>query len=312
MKQLSTLIILFFLSTHLSLAQVTSVPDENFEQALIDLGIDTDGVINGQVLTADIENIIELDISFREIDDISGIEDFTALEILDASDNQLVPTYDNPNAFNDIFVNNTNLKEIYINNVSGVDVVFIYFVNIDLTLFPNLEIAEFRTVDALEIIKLDSDQTDYANLILDIRHEGYPRPGADKSASNIVVPTDVCVKVLNVDDAINNNPPYDTWNIITDNRSYNFSSTCNLNIDDFESLNSISVYPNPVSNTLNFNNPNQIELDQALVYTMEGRLVKSFNDVKENIDLEDLVSGVYFVTIKNKQQEALTFKVIKQ
>jgi len=123
----------------------------------------------------------------------------------------------------------------------------------------------------------------------------------------------ICIRVNDPVAANSGSFPYNTWTILeTGQRTYNFSSTCNLNIDDFEGLNSISVYPNPVSNTLNFNNPNRIKLDQAKVYNMEGRLVKSFLDVKENINLEDLVSGVYFIIIKNKQQEALSLKVIKQ
>jgi hypothetical protein len=51
---------LFFNHSH---AQTTNIPDENFEQALIDLNIDSDTNINGQVLTPDIENLTELDFS---------------------------------------------------------------------------------------------------------------------------------------------------------------------------------------------------------------------------------------------------------
>jgi hypothetical protein len=81
---------------------------------------------------------------------------------------------------------------------------------------------------------------------------------------------------------------HNIWTILESRlRTYNFSSTCNLDADDFESLNSISAYPDLVSKTLNFDNFNQIELDQTKVYNMEGRLVKSFLDIKENIDLED-------------------------
>jgi hypothetical protein len=47
-KLLTILIVLLFVNT--SIAQTTAIPDAAFEQALIDLGIDSDGVINGQVL----------------------------------------------------------------------------------------------------------------------------------------------------------------------------------------------------------------------------------------------------------------------
>ncbi len=37
-----------------------TIPDANFEQALIDLGFDTDGVVNGTVSKTDIAEITEL------------------------------------------------------------------------------------------------------------------------------------------------------------------------------------------------------------------------------------------------------------
>lgn len=43
--------LLFFISITSSYTQTTAIPDQNFEQALIDLGIDSDATINGQVLT---------------------------------------------------------------------------------------------------------------------------------------------------------------------------------------------------------------------------------------------------------------------
>src|SRR5690554_3111579 len=59
----------FFLAPLVLFAQYTLIPDPNFEQALIDLGIDSGGVVNGQVLTSDIETVVALDISHRGIND---------------------------------------------------------------------------------------------------------------------------------------------------------------------------------------------------------------------------------------------------
>src|SRR5699024_4646615 len=83
--------ILFLLFCNLTvIAQITYIPDPNFEQALIDLGIDSDGVINGQVLTADIENVESLNLNQRFIQDFTGIQDFAALQILDVSWNKMI------------------------------------------------------------------------------------------------------------------------------------------------------------------------------------------------------------------------------
>ena len=71
------IILLLLLIGNVAFAQHTAIPDPNFEQALIDLGYDD--VIDGQVLTANIENVVYLDVQNKNIDDITGIEDFTAL-----------------------------------------------------------------------------------------------------------------------------------------------------------------------------------------------------------------------------------------
>ncbi len=71
------------------LNQITLIPDPNFENALLDLGIDSDNTINGQVFTSDIENQISLDVADKAISDLTGIEDFTSLATLACNSNQL-------------------------------------------------------------------------------------------------------------------------------------------------------------------------------------------------------------------------------
>jgi len=83
--KITTLLLLFVVSAN---AQ-TLIPDVNFEQALIDLNIDSDGVINGQVATSDINTITYLGLSFENISDFTGIEDFTALEELYVRNNSM-------------------------------------------------------------------------------------------------------------------------------------------------------------------------------------------------------------------------------
>ena len=67
----------------------TLIPDPNFEQALIDQGIDTNPIIDGQVLTAAISGLLELSVQNLQIADLTGIEDFTALTNLYCGGNQL-------------------------------------------------------------------------------------------------------------------------------------------------------------------------------------------------------------------------------
>ena len=61
----------------MTLAQQTYVPDDNFEQALINLGYDN--ILDDYVATANIDILTYLDVQFFSIIDLTGIEDFVAL-----------------------------------------------------------------------------------------------------------------------------------------------------------------------------------------------------------------------------------------
>ena len=69
--------------------QKTYVPDDNFEQKLIQLGYDN--ILDDSVLTSNISAIPGLlYIAGQNITDLTGIEDFTDLEILNCENNQLI------------------------------------------------------------------------------------------------------------------------------------------------------------------------------------------------------------------------------
>ena len=61
-------------------SQQTYVPDNNFEQALINLGYDN--VLDDYVITANIDTVTYLTLSVLQIENVIGIEDFSALEVL--------------------------------------------------------------------------------------------------------------------------------------------------------------------------------------------------------------------------------------
>ena len=68
-------------------AQRTNIPDANFEQALIDKGLDD--VLDGSISTANISSVTSLDVAIEGISDLTGIEDFVALKFLYCQDNKL-------------------------------------------------------------------------------------------------------------------------------------------------------------------------------------------------------------------------------
>ena len=82
----------YFSSTTLSVSEFipppqTYVPDDNFEQALINLGYDA--IHDDSVLTTSIDTVTYLNIDNQNISDLTGIEDFTTLTALLCDNNQL-------------------------------------------------------------------------------------------------------------------------------------------------------------------------------------------------------------------------------
>ena len=85
MKNYARIFIIFLFISFIS-AQ-TYVPDDNFEQALIDLGYDD--VLDDYVITDSINTVTVLNVENDSISDLTGIENFTALTNLNCSRNQL-------------------------------------------------------------------------------------------------------------------------------------------------------------------------------------------------------------------------------
>ncbi|MCB0375144.1 MAG: leucine-rich repeat domain-containing protein [Sinomicrobium sp.] len=81
--------ILVFMLTAAGVTAQTLIPDVNFEQELISQGIDSDGIVNGQVATGDIAILTTLDVAASNISDLTGIEDFAALQVLYCNNNNL-------------------------------------------------------------------------------------------------------------------------------------------------------------------------------------------------------------------------------
>lgn len=118
-------------------AQTTAIPDSIFEQKLINLGIDSDGLVNGQILNSDAAAVTALEVKNADIMDLTGIEAFVNLVNLNCSGNWFTTLNltNNPNlevldcSVNDSLStldisNNLLLKELFChyNNLSNLDI----------------------------------------------------------------------------------------------------------------------------------------------------------------------------------------------
>ncbi len=282
MKTYIALIIILFFCLRQN-AQTTAIPDANFEQALIYFGIDSDGTINGQVLTSDINTITELDISDRSIGALTGIEDFSSLEILNCSDNNLA-TLD--------LSNNSMLKELYAGNPS--ELPENYFSSIDLSNNSLLERVWLNNIPTLEFINLKNGN----NSLLTYLEVTCYIEGASCS-------TELCVEVDDEQAANNNQPPYSSW---IRSSLTTLTENCNLNTDT-ENLKEITFYPNPTKDILFIENSSEIESLQ--LFNVNGKLLKSWKGIQlEKISLSDLTRGIYFVKAASNRNNFVK-KIIK-
>jgi len=257
-----------------TIAQTTSIPDQNFEQALIDLGIDSDQSVNGQVLTSDIASVLNLDLSNKNISDLSGIEDFESLEILDVSDAVLDVILDLSQV--------DSLEELYMN--SGGNAITLNVEEVILTNNPNLQIIEAIDVWKLDKINLKGSDTQLNNLLVNV--EKYDE-GSGSS---------VCFEVTDPLNAQNQQGIYSNWSI---SGNSNFSDDCNLSVNKSNKL-EVVLYPNTVQNSFQIKTSEEIERVQ--IFSIDGKEVTYFGS-QSKYDISQLPTGMYFVKIHSNKGE---------
>jgi hypothetical protein len=86
-----------------------------------------------------------------------------------------------------------------------------------------------------------------------------------------------------------------------------------LGNQDFSFVNYFSLYPNPVSDVLNINKKEDIEISSIHIYNVIGQLMMVIPNAKNTttIDVSNLASGNYFVKINSDKGTSNT-KFIKR
>lgn len=88
-----------------------------------------------------------------------------------------------------------------------------------------------------------------------------------------------------------------------------------LSLDEYdENRYDISILQNPVEDKLLLNIDNQLlsESIEYTIYSIEGKQVKSSVLSSDSINVEDMVSGVYFISFLSEYSSAKTLKFIKK
>ncbi|MDT0295234.1 BspA family leucine-rich repeat surface protein [Mesonia ostreae] len=72
----------------------------------------------------------------------------------------------------------------------------------------------------------------------------------------------------------------------------------NLNVSIYDLANNISIYPNPTQNTLHIEVKNNQEVEQIKIYNLSGLELINIKDNKQQLNLESLSAGIYFIQIQ--------------
>lgn len=314
MKKLSLLIFVLFLHNSI-IAQITLIPDYRFEQALIDLGIDTDETINGQMLTADALVVTELfltptaipnypypsngsDFYDGYIHDVTGIEAFVNLEHLVINSTmiealnldslvQLKYLDCDENMLSTIDVSNNLLLE-YLDITSFGDVPPVNnFYAIDLSNNPNINTLTAHGIKEINLNNNNNNENMIINVFC-IFCIGSPASYIENS---------VCIKVDNVTLAQNNAFPYSEWSVNNANIAVNYADDleqCTLGVSDFDNE-AISIYPNPVRSGVLYFASGAAIINKVMVFDVLGRKILEQDKVTNFINLTHLNKGNYIV-----------------
>jgi Leucine-rich repeat (LRR) protein len=250
--------------------QIILIADPNFEQKLIDLGIDTDG-LNGKITVDDANHVTNLDLSNSNITNLSGIENFTALTYLNCSNNQLTTLDLSQNILLETLDASSN--QITSLDLSKNGKLTIVYVVSNPLLYLNLQNGNNTNMIILNVTGKNAANNITTTFL-----------GLDKLA---------CVKV---DDAVFSNA---NWSKIKEESTV-YSTTCTLGIEDsvFEKA---VLYPNPTKGEVSINN---VTLKKATVYNSLGQLVKTFTldsiNTNNTINLSGIPKGIYYVYLESE------------
>jgi len=80
-----------------------------------------------------------------------------------------------------------------------------------------------------------------------------------------------------------------------------------LSVEDFK-IHELIAYPNPTSDILNIN----LQAKKIEVYDISGKILKTYYDIEDSIDLSDIQNGIYFVKFEDSYNNHHAVKIIKE
>lgn len=311
-------IILVFICSLLSntYAQYTTIPDSNFEKALINLGYDT-GYADRKVLTSSISGVISLDIRptniYAKIRDLTGIEDFTSLETLICDGNALTTIDLSKN----IALKKLNCTQNQLTSLNLIGAVNLESVYCDLNQLTSLDVSQNLKLDYIKCFSNSLTSLDLSanTKLYYLRCNTNPltslnvKNGNNSLITNFDALNNPYLNCINVDDATAANTgqaPYTNWK---KDAIATYSEDCSaLSIND-EIKKSITFFPNPFTDVLTIDSK-IFDLNKVEIYSVSGMKIKIINSNFESINTSNLSQGLYILKIYTLKGSAF-IKLIK-
>jgi hypothetical protein len=86
----------------------------------------------------------------------------------------------------------------------------------------------------------------------------------------------------------------------------------NTGVSELNQAFTFSVFPNPVTETLNLSLPTKYQTDEASIYNLQGREMLHLQHPSTSINIKSLAPGVYFLKLVNEKKQILQTKFVVQ
>lgn len=271
-----------------SQAQVVTIPDVNFKNKLIQLGIDTNNDENIQTIEASV--VQTLNVSNSNISSLVGIQSFTALQTLNCMNNTISSLdVSNMTSLVNLSCNNNQMTSLTIQNLPNLNLLYCHEnlltqVDASTTTFTQ---GLFSNNPNLTSVNLKNNTLNLCFVLL--------TGGVDYTCDmflNCPSLQSVCLDQIDIDTSLfySNSPQP---NVI-------FSTNCTMGIDETSNAPNFKLYPNPVENKLYLDLDNLSGTKQLSIFNTLGQLIESkriTSTDKESIDVSNFPKGNYIVTL---------------
>lgn len=235
-----------------------------------------------------------------------NISNLPILNFLGFSSNQIPSiTFPSTNAIFHLDVSNNPISTLNLNSLDAIN-----HLNASNTLITSLDCSQ-STVQQLFCINNPNLQT------INVQNNVYTYSDTDLLFFGFMIGNNPQLQSICLDNGEQNNLSYGSYNYNTSGNVVIYTGlTCSTVIPantfsnaDFAS-NNLVLFPNPTTNNLNIVNNDAIEIKSITVYNAIGQMVKKLSSFQENIDISDLKSGTYFISLELENGNA-TSKFIK-